>query len=87
MEHIIYLVFALLAILIIAVTAFRNAKPTTINHGTIHHHHYGKDIEERPKPIIDENVLFVARNLGEILREFRGNEKSNQPSENRTLSE
>jgi hypothetical protein len=79
----IVLVFALLVILIVTVIAFRSAKPTTINNGIIHNHYYG---QEKPKPIIDEDTLLIARSVGELLREVRGDGKDGQSSGSRTLT-
>jgi hypothetical protein len=79
--------FALLVITVILFFAFRNTKPTIINHGTIHNHYYGQDEQERPKSLVDENVRFLVRDLGELHREFRGIEKGEKTLNDRTLSE
>jgi hypothetical protein len=89
MENIIYLIiglsFALLAILIIAIVAFRNAKPTTVNNGTIHNYYFEGEGEKNPRQVVDENILFAARSMGEAVRAYQGIEKDNHKKEKRSL--
>jgi hypothetical protein len=80
-------VFALLVVFL----ALRS-KPTVINNGD-HYHYYGRegreglDGGEKPKSLIDENVRQLARDAGELHREFRGIEKGEKISNDRTLPE
>jgi hypothetical protein len=77
-------VFALLVVFLV----LRN-KPTVINNGD-HYHYYGReglDGGEKPKSLIDENVRQLARDAGELHREFRGIEKGEKTSNDRTLPE
>lgn len=89
MDNIIYLIiglaFAFLVILIIAILAFRNAKPTTNNHGTIHNYYYGQEENEESKVIEDEKVLLLARCLGEVLKAVQRNEDKTAQRKNRRL--
>jgi hypothetical protein len=90
MENIIYVVigvvFALLTISIVVVTAFRNAKPTMNNHGTIHNHYYRQKENEESKIIDDEKVLLLAQCLGEVLKTIRNDKESVSRRERRKLS-
>jgi hypothetical protein len=89
MDNIIYLfiglAFALLVILIITVIAFRNAKPITNNHGTIHNHYYGQEEREEPKVIDDEKLLLLAQCLGEVPKTIRLGEDKIPRRKNRQL--
>jgi hypothetical protein len=58
----------------IVAMAFRNAKPTTNNHGTIHNHYYGREENEESKLIDDEKILLLAQCLGEVLGTARRDE-------------
>jgi hypothetical protein len=76
------LLFGLLAIFIVA----RYTKPTTNNYyGGVHYH--GQDGEEKPKSLANENVRQLVRDAGELHREFRGIEKGEKTSNDRTLPE
>ena len=85
MENIIYLIFALLAILIIAFVAFRNSKPTINNYGTIHNHYHGQDKNEELEATDDDKLLAVAQYFGEILKTIRQDSDKTPPRKNRRL--
>lgn len=51
--------------------ALRHAKPTTINHGTIIHHHYEFDKTEIEKIRLPEKIISAAQIFGEIQNEIQ----------------
>lgn len=66
------LIFLWFAIRTAIKEAVSNAKPTTINHGTIIHHHYGQENDEKQKMPDTEKILLVAQCLDELQKaDFR----------------
>jgi sugar phosphate permease len=82
MEILICLIFAGVMVLIIAVVAFKYGKQTTNNYGTIHNHYYGQEEKETPtKALPESNVLQLAKNTVEILKEVNQIKNGNPQSE------
>ena len=74
-EIIIALIFGaafMLAVIKTAINeALRHGKPTTINHGTIIHHHYEAIEPQNEKQTLPSKIEAAARLLGEIRNDLQ----------------
>lgn len=63
--------------------AVSNAKPTSINHGTIINHNYGSEIEQKEKLANDETYLLISRCAGEFTKQLRQSNEDIEPAKQR----
>jgi hypothetical protein len=82
-----FLIFALLAIAIIAHFAFKNAKPTTVNNGTVHNHYYAQDKPDKPDklPPGSNEKIMLATEIARVLQEVSATCEKTRLREERLL--
>ncbi len=85
MEILICLIFAGALVFIVTLVISKYGKPTTNNYGTIHNHYYGQEEKEAPKALPESNVLQLAKNTVEILKEVNQIKNGNAKNESSKL--